>query len=213
MTTILLIRHGESLANLHHIFCGQSDYDLSEKGYAQAAGTAQYIAEAYPVACVYASDLSRAYHTGEAVARAAGCPCVAEPNMREIHCGDWEETPFDEMLTRWPESYPTWLHDIGHVQCPNGENVPDVLARVLPFLEETALRHDGETVAVATHGTVIRALMCMLSGRDLSEMKNIRWVNNASVTELIYDSGAWRFGRLNVDEHLGALSTSLPSTV
>lgn len=213
MTTFLLVRHGESLANLHHIFCGQSDYDLSEKGYAQAAGTAQYIAEHYAVACVYASDLSRAYHTGESIAKAAGCPVVPSAQLREIHCGDWEEAPFDEMLSRWPESYAVWLNDIGHVQCPNGENVPEVLSRVLPLLQEIAAKHEGETVAIATHGTVIRALMCALSNKPLDEMKNIRWVNNASITEAIYDRGAWRFGRKNVDEHLGNLSTSLPDTV
>lgn len=213
MTTILLIRHGESEANLHHIFCGQSDYDLSAKGYAQAEGTAKYIAENYSVACVYTSDLLRAYHTGEAIAKAAHCPIVSAPQLREIHCGDWEEAPFDEMLTRWPESYPTWLRDIGHVQCPGGENVPDVIARVTPYLQEIVRNHAGETVAVATHGTVIRALMCVLDGNPLDEMKNIPWANNASVTELIYDGGAWRFGRKNVDNHLGDLSTSLPDTV
>ncbi len=213
MTTILLIRHGESKANLHHIFCGQSDYDLSEKGFAQAEGTAKYLAEHYAVACVYASDLSRAYHTGEAIAKAANCPLVAEPRLREIHCGEWEEAPFDEMLTRWPESYPTWLRDIGHVQCPGGENVPDVLARVTPVLQEIADRHAGETVAAATHGTVIRALMCALDGKDLGEMKDIPWASNASVTELIYDHGAWRFGCKSDDRHLGELSTHLPDTV
>lgn len=213
MTTLLLIRHGESLANLHEIFCGQTNYDLSETGYAQAQGTAEYVASHYRVSHVYASDLSRAYHTGEAVGRKAHCPVTAEPRLREIHCGDWEEAPFGEMLTRWPDSYPVWLRDIGHVQCPGGESVPDVLSRVLPALLEIVQRHPDETVAIATHGTVIRALMCHLSGRDLSEMKDIRWVNNASVTELIYDNGAWRYGRVNCDEHLGNLSTSLPDTV
>lgn len=213
MTTILLIRHGESLANLYEIFCGQTDYDLSEKGYAQAQGTAAYIAAHYSLSHVYASDLHRAFHTGKAIAQAAQCPITPDPRLREIHCGDWEEAPFGEMLTRWPDSYPTWLHDIGHVQCPNGENVPDVLARVLPALTEMAQRHDGQTIAVASHGTVIRALMCALSGLDLAQMKDIAWVNNASVNELLYDNGAWRFGRVNYDEHLGDLSTSLPDTV
>ena len=213
MTTILLIRHGESLANRHEIFCGQSDYALSETGLMQAQGTAAYIAQHYPVSHVYASDLSRAYQTGVAIGEKAGVPVTAERRLREIHCGDWEEAPFGEMLTRWPESYSVWLHDIGHVQCPGGESVTDVMHRVLPFLQEIAARHDGETVALATHGTVIRMLMCVLAGKPLSEMKSIRWVNNASVTELIYDNGAWRFGRVNCDKHLGKLSTSLPDTV
>ncbi|MBR5231068.1 MAG: histidine phosphatase family protein [Clostridia bacterium] len=213
MTTFLFVRHGESLANRHEIFCGQSDYDLSEKGYAQAAVTAKYIAENYQVACVYASDLTRAFHTGEAIAEAAGCPVVADPALREIHCGEWEEAPFGEMLTRWPDSYPAWLHDIGNVQCPGGETVPDVLARVLPALEVLALRHENDAIAIATHGTVIRALMCVLGGKPLSEMKNIPWNSNASVTEFFYEDGAWRIGRVNLDGHLGDLSTRLPDTV
>lgn len=213
MTTILLIRHGESLANRHEIFCGQSDYDLSETGYLQAKGTAEYLAAQYSVACVYASDLSRALHTGEAIAQACGCPCTPDVLLREIHCGDWEEAPFGEMLTRWPESYPVWLNDIGHVQCPGGESVVDVLTRVLPTLEDIAQRHDGETAIVATHGTVIRALMCVLGGKDLGEMKNIPWVSNASVTELKYNNGAWHFETVGYDKHLGDLSTRLPDTV
>ena len=213
MTTILLIRHGESLANLHEIFCGQSDYDLSEKGFAQAEGTAKYIARRYPLAHVYASDLKRAHHTGKAIAQAARCPLAPEPRLREIYCGAWEEAPFGEMLTRWPDSYPAWIHDIGHAQCPGGENIEDVLARVVPAITEIAQRHENETVALATHGTVIRSLMCALDGKDLGEMKNIPWANNASVTELYYEKGAWRFGERNVDKHLGKLSTGLPDTV
>ena len=65
-------------------------------------------------------------------------------NLREIHCGEWEEAAFGEMLTRWPDSYPMWLNDIGHVQCPGGESVKDVLSRVLPLLTDLARKHEGE---------------------------------------------------------------------
>lgn len=213
MTTFLFVRHGESLANRHEIFCGQSDYDLSETGYSQAAVTAEYIAERYKIACVYASDLTRAFHTGEAVSEAAHCPLVAEPRLREIHCGEWEEASFGEMLSRWPDSYPVWLHDIGNVQCPGGENVPDVLSRVLPALEEMALRHTNEAVVIATHGTVIRALLCVLSGRPLGEMKDIPWAGNASVTEITYENDVWHIVSAGYDGHLGDMSTRLPDTV
>lgn len=213
MTTLLLIRHGESLANRHEIFCGQSDYDLTETGYAQAKGTAEYIAAHYTLAHVYASDLSRALHTGETIGALSRCPVTSEKRLREIHCGEWEEAPFGEMLTRWPDSYSVWLHDIGRVQCPGGENVQDVLCRVLPALEDIAQRHAGQTVAAATHGTVIRALLCVLAGKPLSEMKNIPWPHNASVTELVRENGVWRILRADDDSHLGELSTGLPDTV
>ena len=213
MTNILLIRHGESMANKYEIFCGQSDYDLTETGFEQARVTANYIAQHYQASCVYASDLLRAFHTGETIGAMCHCPVVPDKNLREIHCGEWEEAAFGEMLTRWPDSYPVWLNDIGHVQCPGGESVKDVLSRVLPLLTDLARKHEGETIVAATHGTVIRALMCTLSGKDLAEMKDIPWVSNASVTELVYDNGAWRFGSVGHDQHLGDLSTHLPDTV
>jgi len=91
--------------------------------------------------------------------------------------------------------------------------VTDVLHRVLPALTEYAQRHPGETIAAATHGTVIRALLCVLAGRPLSEMKDIPWPHNASVTELQYDDGAWRIMLADYDEHLASLRTWLPDTV
>ena len=213
MTTILLVRHGESQANKLQIFCGQSDYDLTEAGVLQAQGTAAHIASAYAVDHVYASTLSRAYRTGEAIAARTGAPFTPDERLREIHCGEWEEAAFGEMLTRWPDSYPLWLHDIGNCQCPGGESMTDVVTRVLPALTEYAERHASQTVVAATHGGVIRAMVCVLSGRPLSEMKNIPWAHNASVTECIYENGVWRLGRVDDDRHLGALSTSLPDTV
>ena len=213
MTTLLLVRHGESIANRREIFCGQSDYDLTETGFAQAKCTAEYIAAHYSVSHVYASTLSRAYHTGENIAALAHCPITPEPRLREIFCGEWEEAPFSEMLTRWPDSYIVWLRDIGHVQCPGGENVPQVLARAMAALQEIVQRHPDETVVIATHGTVIRALMCTLAGRDLSEMKEIPWARNASVTEVLCDGDAWKIAGSDYDGHLGNLSTSLPDTV
>lgn len=213
MTRFLIVRHGESEANRYEIFCGQTDYALTENGVLQAQGTAQYIGENYHVSHIYASDLSRAYHTALAIGQATGAPVTAEKRLREIHCGDWEEAPFGEMLTRWPDTYPVWLHDIGNCQCPGGESVRDVMDRVLPLLDEIAARHAGETVVLASHGTVIRALLCVLDGKPLDEMKNIPWPHNASLTEVIYEDGAWHFVRRDDDSHLGELSTGLPDTV
>ena len=70
MTALLLIRHGESIANVDGRFAGHLDIPLSETGYVQADITAHYIHSHYTVDAVYASDLLRAFHTGKAVADA-----------------------------------------------------------------------------------------------------------------------------------------------
>lgn len=68
MTTLILIRHGESKANRDRIFAGHLDVDLQEKGLKQAKITAEYISKNYLVNRVYSSDLKRAYQTGKCVA-------------------------------------------------------------------------------------------------------------------------------------------------
>ena len=213
MTTFLLIRHGESQANLKEIFCGQSDYPLTDTGVLQAQCTAAFISKNYCVKHIYASDLSRAYATAQAIGEATGVPVQKETRLREIYCGEWEEASFDEMLTRWPEVYPVWLNDIGNCRCPGGESVKDVQKRVVALLDELAARHADETVVLASHGCVIRMLLCVLDGKPLDEMKHIPWPHNASVTELMHENGAWRFGRKDENAHLGDLSTGLPDKV
>ena len=52
MTTLLLVRHGESEANRSGIFAGNLDADLQDRGLVQAKRSAEYIAENYKVDAV-----------------------------------------------------------------------------------------------------------------------------------------------------------------
>ena len=63
MTTLLLIRHGQSQANLTRCFAGHLDAPLTQLGQQQAACTAEFVANAYSVDAVYGSDLLRAFDT------------------------------------------------------------------------------------------------------------------------------------------------------
>ena len=69
MTKLLIIRHGESLANGGGYFAGQLDIELSDRGLAQAELLADWIYNNYKVDKVYSSDLSRAYETALPVAK------------------------------------------------------------------------------------------------------------------------------------------------
>ena len=45
MTTIIVVRHGQSMANLDDLFAGHTDTPLSPLGQRQAHMTAEYIFE------------------------------------------------------------------------------------------------------------------------------------------------------------------------
>lgn len=213
MTKLLIIRHGQSEANLQATFVGHTDSPLSELGMRQAECTADYIVSTYNVDAVYASDLERAFYTGKAVADRLGLETVADAGMREIFAGDWERVKFDTLATQYGQPYQVWLKDIGLAQCPNGESTADLQSRIVATLRKIAEANAGNTVVVATHATPIRTFMHHCSGLPLGEMKNIPWVSNASVTTVHYENGKFTIAEAGHDAHLGEMRTALPKNV
>ena len=71
-TTLLFIRHGQSMANVSGVFAGQLDVSLSELGRKQAEELKEYLLSKYKIDAIYSSDLSRAYEIALPIAMALG---------------------------------------------------------------------------------------------------------------------------------------------
>ena len=213
MTKLLIIRHGQSQANLQGVFVGHTNSPLSDLGKQQAEITADYVVANYHIDAVYSSDLERAFYTGKAVADRLGMVPIPERGMREIFAGDWETVKFDTLSTEYGEPYQLWLRNIGLAQCTNGESIAQLQSRVVDALRRIAEANDGKTVVVATHATPIRTFMHHCSGLPMEEMKNTPWVSNASVTTVEYADGKFTIVTPGYDAHLGELRTALPKNV
>lgn len=212
MTTLLLIRHGQSVSNVRGVFTGHLDLELTELGHRQAQLTAEFILANYQVDAVYASDLCRAAHTGRAVAEPLGLPLQTDTRLREIYAGIWEGKSFDELTENYP-AYAVFRGDIGTCQTDGGESVAQLSSRVLDAVTQIARSNEGKTVVIATHATPIRAVMTHCKGLPLAQMKDVAWVTNASVTEVIYENGTMRLGKACQDAHLGSIVSRFPSNV
>ena len=213
MTRILLIRHGESTANREQVFSGHYDIELEEKGKLQAKQTAEYVVRTYQIDKVYASDLKRAYETGKAVADIIGTDVVTDARLREVYGGKWEAVKFLELPQLYPEDYKTWMEDIGNVRCTGGESIKEMAQRVYDTVLEIAKENDGKTIVIATHATPIRGLQSMIQTGGTEKMQQIRWVTNASVSELEYVGGCWNYIKIGYDEHLEELCSRLPKDI
>ncbi len=213
MTTVILVRHGQSEANVGGFFAGWSNAELSALGKRQAEATADYIVNHYKINKVYASDLTRAFDTGKAVADRLGMDVIPEKGMREIFAGDWEMRTFDDLTTAYAEEYGVWLKDIGNAACPKGESVAELGKRIYSTVSRIAAENEGKTVLIATHATPVRIMECICRGLPIAELKNIPWVSNASVTELRYNDGKWEIIRCGYDEHLADMRSKLPANV
>ena len=213
MTKLYFIRHGESVSNLITQFAGSLDMPLTERGRAQAAASADFLA-AIPFSCVYTSDLARAYDTGKAVADSHGVPLYPTPQLREIFAGDWEGKTYSQLEEEYADSYGVWRRQIGLAQCPNGESVAQLQQRIHSCIEEIVRRHPNETIGIATHATPIRVMECVWTNTSLAQMHTIPWVSNASVTIVEYDeNGVGCLIDRDLHQHLGDLHTVLAKNV
>ncbi|MBR5783429.1 MAG: histidine phosphatase family protein [Clostridia bacterium] len=207
MTRLLIVRHGQSVANLGNIFAGHIDIELTELGLRQAQKTAAFIAENYSVDKVYASDLRRAFVTGQTVAERLGLEAIPEKGLREIAAGDWEGVHFDELPKLSPVEFAMWNDDIGKFRCPAGESSAELQSRVVSTIRRIAAENEGKTLVIASHAFAIRALISFADSGDTKTMHFIPWVSNASVTEAEVENGEIRIIKSGQDAHLEELAT------
>lgn len=213
-TKIYLIRHGQSVANNLGIFLGQVDMELTETGKKQAELTADFfeVAGIRPDK-IYASDLIRAYDTAQASARRFALPIIKDTDLREISAGFWEKVPFDDLPRLFPDSYGTWLRDIGNACCDGGESVMQVQKRIVSAVKRIAEDNDGRTVFIFTHATPVRLFAAYCKGMDSDGVKELPWPTNASVTEASYENGCFRLKEYSRDDFMGNCVTKLPANV
>jgi broad specificity phosphatase PhoE len=150
VTTILLVRHGETDWNAGRRLQGHTDRPLNDIGREQAGALARELADEH-LDAVYSSDLSRAHETARAVADAHGLEVHALPELRERHFGTWEGLTDEEIERRFPEAGERVLGD--------GETREDMARRVFDALQRIADEHPGGRVLVVSHGGPLRAVL------------------------------------------------------
>ena len=210
MTRLILIRHGQSIANAQHIFAGQTDFDLTEFGQEQARRAARYLRERETVDAIYASDLLRAYHTACPIADTFELPIVKDTVLREIYAGKWDGHTTDYIETRFPEDFHKWKTDYSHVRCTGGESIPEVYRRVVPHICQLAEENDGKCILIATHATVVRSFDAFSKGYGAEETGSVPFSRNASINIYEYEDGKVAPVCSDLVEHLGDLVTALP---
>lgn len=214
MTRILLIRHGQSVANLQSRFAGHSDYPLTEIGIRQAKLAAEYITSHYKIDRIYSSDLLRAFQTAEQTAKLTGLEIIPDERLREVYAGEWETLTFDEIIKDYPQDFDIWMNDFGKACCPGGESIIHMSGRICAAIDDIAGKNKGKCVLIATHATPIRAFECRCRGLDAGEMGKIKFVDNAALSEYVWTApGVAESINLNITEYMKGITTSLPETI
>ena len=161
MTTLLLVRHGETDWNAEGRLQGQTDRPLNDFGRRQARQLAEQLAgEEFEAIC--SSDLARARETAEILAERLGLPVELDPDLREKDWGNWEG------LTAVERDRVEFV----------GESTQAHQERMLRALARISAEHPvGGTVLVVTHGGSMRRVQTAALGMALPVVENCgRWL-------------------------------------
>jgi probable phosphoglycerate mutase len=204
---ILLVRHGETPWNREGRYQGRTDIPLSETGQAQVAALGKRLAQ-LPIHRAYASPLSRAKNTAEAILAGREVPLWLEAGLLEISHGEWEGKLATEVELSHAEMFGVWRTSPGrHSPAgPGAETLGDVETRAWQVLEKVC-RDLGtdDTALIAAHDAENRVILCRVLGIPLERVWSFRQAP-ASLNVLAGPSlDELQVVRLNDSEHVAPL--------
>ncbi len=149
MTSLYLVRHGETDWNAQRRIQGSTDIPLNSTGRGQAQTTGRLLSRREWDG-IYSSPLVRAFETARIIATEVG---LAEPGtvdaIVERNYGEAEGLNWEQVEQQFP----------GETPVPGRETHPEVATRVIPALVSLAKSGPGSALIVVTHGGVIRSVL------------------------------------------------------
>ena len=198
MTTMLLVRHAPH-DRLGRTLCGRMPgVSLGEAGRAAAGSLARALAPA-GLASVRASPLARTAETALAIASACRRPLETDDDLLEIDFGAWTGLDF-ERLAEDP-AWERWNRLRAQSRPPGGETMLEAQLRVVRAMERARALHPSGTVALVSHGDVIKAALAWALGLPLGSYDRFD-IDPASVSRVGLDE--WGARVLGVNETLRA---------
>lgn len=174
MTTIILVRHGQTEWNRVERFRGRADVPLNETGLAQAEATGRRIGDEWQPAAIYTSPLSRAVDTAEAIARRTQMKVQIHPGLADIDYGKWQGLAPGEVQERWPDALNDWYCHPERAEIPGGESLGDLRLRAMATVQELVERHPTDAIVLVGHTVINRVILLAVLGLGNDRFWRIR---------------------------------------
>jgi broad specificity phosphatase PhoE len=150
---IVLVRHGETEANLRRCFADSDDIPLTDAGRLQAHELALRLSREFRPEVLVSSHFPRALQTSEIIGRVLGMSTEPFPGLHERDFGSLKGRPYEQLDSRDPLWRPA-----------GGESLDDVRRRAIAAIEALRLRHPGREIVIVSHGAVIQAVCAHITG-------------------------------------------------
>ncbi|GAA1291646.1 histidine phosphatase family protein [Pseudonocardia aurantiaca] len=176
MTTLILLRHGRSSANVSGVLAGRSPgVELDDTGRAQAEKLVGRL-DGVPVSGIVCSPMLRCEQTVAPLAAAHELTPVSEPELAEVDYGSWTGSELKNLVKE-----PLWKVVQAHPSAavfPDGEGLAGMQARAVAAVRRHGARiaaeHGPSAVWIAcTHGDVIKAVLADALATHLDNFQRI----------------------------------------
>ena len=201
MTTIYLIRHAEAEGNIYRRAHGQYDGWIIGRGHVQIEQLKARFANE-KIDAVYSSDLTRTAVTASAIYEPRGLPLNTTQQLREVKLGEWEDMAWGNIEYLYPEMNSYFSIDPEKWHVTGSEDYHHVRKRMTCCIREIAEKHEGETIAVFSHGLAIRMFVSGILGVPSNEIKKVPYFDNTAVTLMSYDNGEFTIEFQGDNSHL-----------
>jgi broad specificity phosphatase PhoE len=170
---LVFSRHGESEANVQHVYWNQPGrFPLTPKGRQQAEALADGLAD-FQFSALYCSPVLRAVETAQIVGRRFGLTPQVADGLREYDVGVLEgQTYSEETEDLYWQAKMQWVkHNNLDARIEGGESYNDIAARFMPMIAglEARYRDTKATLLLIGHGGTLGAMLpLLLSNVDLA---------------------------------------------
>jgi probable phosphoglycerate mutase len=202
-TDLVIVRHGESAPWRTGVpvpdWNGHGDPALAPEGREQALRLADRL-QHERIDAIYVTPLRRTSETIAPLADRIGITPIVEPDLREVHLGEWEnEGAFRRNISEGHELALRMFAEQRWDVIPGAESTADLSTRVRRGITRIAAAHPDQRVVVVVHGGVIGTLLSIATG---SEGFAFITADNASISEIVVHGDRWIVRRFNDISHL-----------
>lgn len=193
MTTFHLIRHATNDYLGHAIAGRQPGVHLNDEGRRQASYMSDSLASA-SIHKILSSPLERCLETAAPLARCLGLEVEISDAFTELDFGEW--TNKTEKWLGTNSAWHAWNSFRSGARMPNGEMMIEVQSRAVAEIHRLSRDFPGQTLALVTHGDVIRAVLAYFLGMPLDFILRLE-ISPASVSTLEFGEAGTRALTIN----------------
>ena len=167
MTTLHLIRHGETNWNAEGRIQGQMESVLTDLGRQQASELQKRLLD-YSFDRVYCSSSVRARQTTAIALGHHPHPVTYRDDLREIFLARWEGFLYAEIEASDPEAIHAFRNEPHKFDVEGAETFHALQQRALAAVDAIIRECRGQEVAIISHGAWIKSVLSHYEGRPLS---------------------------------------------